>query len=242
MAMLLDIPVISVAQMIEVDRIMIDVYHIELIQMMENAGRNLASLARSLFLDNSPSEKTVLILVGNGGNGGGGMVAARRLHNWGANIQVFLTHTANDYQGVPRHQLDVLNHMGVLINDPIDHLDKLPKADLLLDTLIGYSLAGNPRGYAGKLIRLANTHPAPILSLDVPSGVDSTSGEAYNPHIQATATLTLALPKTGLVTEHAQMQVGELFLADISVPPDLYAHIGVKVGHIFSKEEILKLS
>jgi len=83
----------------------------------------------------------------------------------------------------------------MLINNPIDYLDQLSLAVFWLDTLIGSSLAGNPRGYAGKLIRLANTLPAPILSLDVPSSIDTSSGEGYNPHIQATATLTLALPK-----------------------------------------------
>ena len=83
-----DIPIPSVdtAEMIEVDRAMIEDYHIELIQMMENAGRNLAHLARMRFLDGDPREKRVLVMAGGGGNGGGALVAARRLHNWGGNV------------------------------------------------------------------------------------------------------------------------------------------------------------
>jgi len=63
------IPAITTGQMREVDRLMIDVYHIELLQMMENAGRNLAALARFHFLDGDPNRKRVLVLAGSGGNG-----------------------------------------------------------------------------------------------------------------------------------------------------------------------------
>lgn len=242
MAMLSKIPAISTAQMIEVDRLMTDVYQIELVQMMENAGRHLAALARSRFLDNNPIKKTILVLAGNGGNGGGGFVAARRLHSWGAIVHVFLAREENDFRGIPRHQLEILRRMGVMIIEPTDHLGNLPNADLLLDALIGYSLTGNPHGHAKQLIKLANSHSAPILSLDVPSGIDATRGKAFHPHITATATLTLALPKTGLISKDSISHVGELFLADISVPPELYSNIGLNIGPIFSQEEILKIA
>lgn len=225
----------------EVDRLMIEVYRIELMQMMENAGRHLAALARSEFLGGDPRGKSVLVLAGNGGNGGGGLVAARRLHNWGANVHVFLTKEIEAYQGVPQHQLATLEQLGIDITDSARAIETLPIADLILDALIGYSLAGNPHGRANELIQLANAHPAPVLSLDVPSGIDSTSGEAYDPHIQASATMTLALPKSGLVAKNTHKQVGQLFLADISVPPALYEHLGLEVGPIFAQEEILKL-
>jgi len=78
-----DIRYLTTDQMIEVDRAMIEDFKIELIQMMENAGRNLASLARERFLDGDPIGKRVVVLAGTGGNGGGALVAARRLHNWG---------------------------------------------------------------------------------------------------------------------------------------------------------------
>ena len=87
----MDIPFITTEQMREVDRLMVDVYGISLPQMMENAGRNLARAARTLFLDSDPRGKRVAVLCGGGGNGGGGMVCARRLITWGADVTVWLT-------------------------------------------------------------------------------------------------------------------------------------------------------
>ena len=80
-----------------------------------------------------------------------------------------------------------------------------------------------------------------MLSLDVPSGVDATTGETDDPAIEVAATMTLALPKVGLLAETAKANVGELYLADISVPPALYGRLGLEVGPIVANEEILKL-
>jgi len=79
------IPGISTQQMIEVDRLMIEEYGIKLIQMMENAGRNLAEMARCMC-DGSLQRKRIVVLCGLGNNGGGGIVAARHLHNWGSQV------------------------------------------------------------------------------------------------------------------------------------------------------------
>lgn len=228
------LPTLTTAQMIEVDRAMIEDYQIELLQMMENAGRNLAHLARRK-LNGDPRGKTVVVLAGTGGNGGGGLVAARRLHNWGANVLVALT---GALKGVPAHQADILQRMGI----PLVESAALPSAcDLILDALIGYSLSGSPRGAAATLIEWANRQPAPILALDLPSGLDSTTGQAFAPVIRAAATLTLALPKTGLLQPAAAPYVGELFLADISVPPELYARMGISVPPLFAESDIISV-
>lgn len=219
---------------------MVEDYRIELIQMMENAGRNLASLARSRFLDNDPRGKHILVMAGSGGNGGGGMVAARRLANWGAKVGVYLTRGIDMLSGVTTRQLQILQNIGVPITPP-HQIDFPPHTDLILDSIIGYSLRGAPRNAAAHLIRLANASQIPILSLDVPSGVDTTTGESYDPHIQAQATLTLALPKTGLMNKKVSSAVGELYLADISVPPRLYASLGLEVDPIFAQEEIIRV-
>ncbi len=92
-------PYLTTDQMREVDRMMMETYGIGLIQMMENAGRNLAHLARTRFLNGDPREREIVILAGRGGNGGGGLVCARRLHNWGAAVRVFLTHPDDDVVG-----------------------------------------------------------------------------------------------------------------------------------------------
>jgi NAD(P)H-hydrate epimerase len=115
--------------------------------------------------------------------------------------------------------------------------------DLIIDGLIGHSLSGAPKGPAAKLIRWANEQEVPVLALDVPSGLDATTGTAYSPCIRATATMTLALPKEGLRATGVEQYVGELYLADIGVPPALYASpsIGIEVGPLFAREDVIRL-
>jgi NAD(P)H-hydrate epimerase len=169
------IPSLTTAQMIEVDRAMIEDYHIELIQMMENAGRNFAELTRRQ-MGGAVKGHSVAVLCGSGNNGGGGMTAARHLHNWGANVIVALTKSADEFRGVPAHQLDILKRMNIPI---VDSASLPPTPDLILDAIIGYSLSGPPRGMAADLIQWANIQNAPILALDTPSGLDVNDGQAY---------------------------------------------------------------
>ncbi len=235
--MAIQLPALSTDQMREVDRLMVQVYHIELLQMMENAGRNLALLAKEL-LDGDILDRPVVVLAGRGNNGGGGMVAARHLLNWGAWVQVLLTHRAEEFQGVPAHQLRILQAMDL----PLAWAEEgweVPPSDLIIDAIIGYGLQGPPRGAAANLIRLANSSVAPILSLDTPSGLDTATGIPQEPCIQATATMTLALPKAGLLTPEGQQVTGQLYLADISVPPPLYEQLGLDVPPLFAPDPIL---
>jgi len=236
------VPYLTTGQMIEVDRAMMEDFKIELIQMMENAGRNLAHLARERFFEGDPRGKKVVVLAGTGGNGGGALVCARRLHTYGAQVQVFVTRPDADFTPVPAHQLDILHRMQV----PVAQAKAVTRAespDLIIDGVIGYSLKGAPRGAAGALIRWANTQGVPILALDAPSGIDTTTGTVFEPAIKATATMTLALPKEGLRAPGVEEQVGELYLADISVPPSLYAEpaLGLEVGHLFAESDIIRL-
>jgi len=237
-----EVPYLTTEQMREVDRAMMEDYKIELIQMMENAGRNLAHLARGRFFNDDPRGKRIVILAGTGGNGGGALVCARRLHNYGAQVLVCTTGPDDRFTLVPAHQLDILRQMNVPIGQG-NHMSILQNADLIIDGLIGYSLKGAPHGTAANLIRWANLSPAPILSLDAPSGVDTTTGTVYEPAIKATATMTLALPKEGLRAPGVEEQVGELYLADISVPPELYREpvLGLSVAHIFAAGDIVRL-
>ncbi|MBV7327186.1 NAD(P)H-hydrate epimerase [Chloroflexi bacterium TSY] len=143
---------------------------------------------------------------------------------------------------IPAHQLDILHRMRVSVAQA-DMVNVADASDLIIDGVIGYSLKGAPRGTAGDLIRWANSQNAPKLSLDAPSGVDTTTGTVFDPAINATATMTLALPKEGLRAPGVDAQVGELYLADISVPPELYAEpeLGLAVGHIFAQSDIVRL-
>jgi NAD(P)H-hydrate epimerase len=237
-----EIPYLTTEQMIEVDRAMIEDFGIDLVQMMENAGRALAHLARARFLGGDSRDKRVIVMAGTGGNGGGALVCARRLHGWGAQVKVFLTKPERGFAPVPAHQLRILSQMHVEV-DVSDIPIGGPSPDLIIDGVIGYSLRRAPAGTAGELIRWANAQRSPILALDVPSGVDATTGTVFDPAIAATATMTLALPKEGLRVPGVEAQVGELYLADISVPPSLYAGptLGLQVGHIFSESDIVRL-
>lgn len=114
--------------------------------------------------------------------------------------------------------------------------------DLILDAIIGYSFNDSPRGTAADLIRWANAQSAPILSLDTPSGLDVTSGTAHDPTVRAAATLTLALPKQGLLSPDARKFVGDLYLADISVPPELYANMGIVVPPLFAESDLIRVT
>ncbi len=228
------LPHLTEAQMREVDRLMVESYHITLLQMMENAGRSLALLGRLLFLEGDATNRHVSILCGTGGNGGGGLVCARHFHNQGAQVRLLLSAGVERYEGVPAHQMDVCRRMGI----PIETEPGSPP-DLIIDALIGYGLHDAPHGRTAFLIEAANAMPAPILSLDLPSGVEATSGRIHTPAIRATATLTLALPKTGL--RHARQTCGECYLADISVPPALYRQSGIEAGPFFARSPILRL-
>jgi NAD(P)H-hydrate epimerase len=242
----MNIPTLTSEQMAEVDRLMIDEYGILLIQMMENAGRNLAEQA-SRMLDNDPTGRKIVVLCGTGNNGGGGMVAARHLHNRGARVSVKLVGDPAGLKAIPAHQWDILQVMALTQADDPD----LTQADLIIDAIIGYGLTGIPRGAAADWIRRANDATVqsgnPILALDAPSGLDTTTGSAGDPGpnfvgaVRARATLTLALPKTGLMVPGARQFVGQLYLADIGVPPELYGRLQLEVGPIFTANAILKV-
>ena len=236
------VPFLTTDQMIEVDRAMMNDYRIDLVRMMENAGRNLAHLARERFLGGDPRGRRIMVLAGTGGNGGGALVAARRLHNYGAVVSVYVTKPIEEFTPVPGQQLDLLRRMGLGVESAGD-VESTETADLVLDGVIGYSLQGAPRGEAGTLIRWMNMQAAPVLSLDAPSGVDTTTGTVYEPAVRATATMTLALPKEGLRAPGVDTHVGELYLADISVPPQLYVRLfGIDLGPIFATSDVIRLA
>ncbi len=83
---------------------------------------------------------------------------------------------------------------------------------------------------------------AKTIALDAPSGLDTASGEIYDPCIHANATLTLALPKVGLLKHAARRVVGDLYVADISVPPSIYAKMEIQVPNLFAQAEIVHIA
>jgi len=232
-------PAVTAEQMREVDRIMTEDIGIDLARMMEIAGKSLAELAIRLF-----EPDRVVVLAGSGGNGGGGLVAARHLVNRGRAVNVVLAGHAAGLTGVPAEQYRILRRMGVPAiswpddGDPAELTALAEGVDLIIDALLGYSLVGDPRGPAAILIDWANSCDVPVLALDNPSGLDVTSGQLGHPCIRAAATLTLALPKRGL---SAPAPVGDLWLADISVPAVVYQRLGIHVGDVFRDTSLVSL-
>ncbi len=238
----LPIPTLTPDQMSRVDRIMVDDFGVTVLQLMEVAGQAIAVWARQRFLGGDAHSKKVLVLAGSGGNGGDGMVAARFLHSWGGHPAVWLSHEAATLQGAPAHQFRSLRTLGLPISEPDrERSDALPDADLIIDALLGFGLSGPPSGPAARLITAANAHPAPVLVIDLPSGLDARTGNPYDPCIRADATLTLALPKTGLLAPAARPVIGELAMADIGIPAEVYDRIGVRVGPVFAERSIVRV-
>jgi NAD(P)H-hydrate epimerase len=227
---------VTAEEMRRIDDITIREFQVEVVMLMENAGRATATIARQM-LQGTTIGKSVACLVGGGNNGGDGMVAARHLANWGADVEVIVGTTKDRMKSVPLGQLHILEKMGI----PIQWTDyTLGDYDLLIDGLIGYGLEGNPRDRVAMMIKDANVSGRPILALDLPSGMNATTGEAYDPCIKATATLTLALPKSGFLAPTASSLVGDLYLADISIPRKVYQSFGQQ-NILFQNDSILKI-
>jgi NAD(P)H-hydrate epimerase len=229
---LLPIPALTGQQMAEVDRIMFEELGLNVLQIMELAGYAVAAFAREHLLAGDPRGRRVVVVAGSGGNGGDGLVAARHLHGWGANVEVWLGRRP-DPTRIGGHQLAILARLGIPIHEPAA-APVLPPADLIVDALLGFSLAGAPSGATAALITAANDDDVPVLAVDLPSGLEATTGRVFDPCIRAAATLTLGLPKTGLVVASAREVVGELFVADIGVPAAAYARLGVTVEPVFA--------
>ena len=207
----------SAAVMAEVDRVAVSGHGPNLFQMMEHAGRSLA-----LTVLEVDASGPVVVLAGPGGNGGGGICAARHLANRGVDVSLVVSRPGG-LAPVSAAQLALFGETpGRVV--PVDDLAGLAPA-VVVDALVGYSLVGPLRGAEAELAAWACEVGAPVVALDVPSGVDATSGEASGPCVSAAVTVTLALPKTGLDVA----AVGVLWLADLGIPAGTFRRVGVEV-------------
>ena len=234
-----EIPVVDAATMAEVDATLVKL-GFDLRQVMETAGRAVASFARGQLLDGDPRGSKVVILCGPGGNGGDGLVAARWLQGWGANVEVWLSHSPDPAKTIPFAQFEILRRLGMVIVEPVGR-PRLPNAELIIDALYGFSLHGPPTGAGAALIKAANDHAALKLAVDLPSGLDPDTGVPYDPCFRADATLTLGLPKIGLLAEAAADWVGELALADIGIPPGALQLAGIAAPAVFAENDFIAL-
>ncbi len=231
----LRVPAVTTDQMREIDRIAIEEVGPNLFQMMENAGR---SLAETVIETSGSGWRTdpVVVLAGTGGNGGGGICAARHLANHGADVAVIITDPARLSEAAAWNLHLFRGTRGRLIG-PGDLASF--EAGVVVDAVVGYSLSGPLRGIAAEIVAWVGEQHGRVVSLDVPSGIDATSGDFNGVHVSANTTLTLALPKSGLDVA----AVGDLWLADIGIPVEVYDRAGVPVsGDLFGSGFRIRLS
>lgn len=215
-----EVPAVTADEMRDVDRIAVAEFDLALSSMIENAGRSLAWHVRDV------ADGPVTVLAGAGGNGGGGLAAARHLHNRGVDVEVVLDRQPAAFEGVPGHQLSVLQHAGVPVEVGPDGVD--PATDTAVDAVIGYGLDGAIRGTPAELVRSTNELEGSVVSLDVPSGLDATTGEVPGDAVAPDRVVTLALPKRGLGAVDAT-----LYLADIAIPEAVFEAAGINYAAPF---------
>ncbi|MDE1857492.1 MAG: NAD(P)H-hydrate epimerase [Thaumarchaeota archaeon] len=208
---------LTAGEMAEADRFAIDTLGTGVDSLMENAGVKTAEMALRL-LGGDVAGKKIEILVGKGNNGGDGLVAARHIHNWGGDVTVILGDGSAALRDSAAKQFATVEKMGVREKAPDEELE----GELIVDALLGYGARGSPREPLAGLIRRATASKLPILAVDVPSGLDATTGEPGEPCVTARATVTFGFPKTGFLDARAKGHLGDLYVADISLPKTIY--------------------
>lgn len=210
---------VTVAQMREIDRVAVDETGPNLLQMMENAGRSLAELTLRR-LERPAARSTVVVLAGTGGNGGGGIASARHLASRVDDVILCVTDVGR-LSPAARVQLAIFRHTAG--REVLPAALEGTRPDLVVDAVLGYGLSGAPRGPARELVEWAGNADVPVLSLDVPSGIDSDTATSPGVVVRPVGTLTLALPKKGLLNA----ATGDLWLADLGIPAEAFRRAGV---------------
>ena len=228
-----DVPSATAAQMAEADRIASEELRIPVDLLMENASHQIAVAARTFL--GGVANKRIVAFVGSGNNGGDALGALRHLSGWGANVGAVLSGPAERLRPLARRQHDILAKLGVPPDAAVED------ADLVIDGLLGYSVTGPPRDAVADLIRAANASRLPILAVDIPSGLHPDTGEPLGVTIRAALTVTLALPKRGLVATRSRALVGELLLADIGIPPQAFDHLTIETRGLFERGDLVRI-
>jgi len=214
----------STKQIRELDRKAIEEFGLPGLVLMENAGRGATRIALEMLT--SPGSQTALVLCGKGNNGGDGFVVARHLHNALVAIETFLTAQVDDVDpesdaGINLH---VVRKMGIPIRpvllpeEAADLGERLRKADLIIDALLGTGLSGGVREPARTLIETINASGRPVLAIDTPSGLCTDTGRVLGVAVSARRTATFAAAKRGFYKAEGPERVGRLDVVDIGVP------------------------
>src|SRR3954470_3493763 len=221
--------VLTAAQMREADRRTIEDIGIPSLVLMENAGRQVVAALEAIHTDTP--DRRVAILCGRGSNGGDGFVVARTLLQRGVDVSTFLVGAVAEVRGDARTNLEILGNLGhtiVEINDSPDwelHFSEIRGCDLLVDALFGTGLKTPLSGLFETVVADINAADLPVVSIDLPSGLSADSVEPIGPHVDATLTVTLAVPKPPLVLPPGEAHCGDVVIADIGIPEAVVAAV-----------------
>jgi len=231
----------TVKEMKSIDNRAITKHGIPGLVLMENAGRGVVKVIENCF-DLSRSPK-VTIVCGSGNNGGDGMVVCRHLQAAGAVPKCFLLGKKKKLRGDARTNLDILESAGFHIVEMENSVTReftehLQQSDLLVDAIFGTGFEGKLEGLAARVVERMCGSGIPIVAVDCPSGVNSDDGRVENLCVNATVTVTMCLPKTGLFLYPGREAVGQLWVADIGIPESITSEAGV-VAQVLESHEIV---
>ncbi|BEU87785.1 NAD(P)H-hydrate dehydratase [Selenomonas sp. TAMA-11512] len=219
-------------EMREIDRKAIEEYGVSEILLMENAGRRVAE-AFSDYLGGF-SGKKICILAGSGNNGGDAFVAARHIENQGAQVRVFLVGNPEHLtEGAKLHR-DIITKMGMQVHTLNAERDwdkfqvAMRFADGIVDGMIGTGFTGELREDVIRIIKFVNSLAKPVISIDIPTGVEADTGAAFGETILASLTVTFGLPKIGHLICPGKTATGKLLIDDIGIPNALLSDENIK--------------
>ncbi len=218
--------VVTARQMAELDRISIEQYGIPSLVLMENAGRSCAERILQVLQDKvgAPEEASVAIVCGRGNNGGDGMVIGRHLHNRGVYVEVFLLSEEDRLSADARTQLEMLKKLDVecrVIRDQEgveDLRTYLEEVHLCVDAIFGTGLTSPLNGLVKDVVEEINLSMSPVFAVDLPSGIDATTGRILGEAIRADYTGSFGLLKLGHVLLPGSLHCGETEVYDIGIP------------------------
>ena len=200
------------------------------LKLMENAG---VGTVQFIERELGPQKgRNITVVCGKGNNGGDGFVIARELKRLGAAVSVYLAGHRDDVGGDAHANLERLGSGQVVEladgREISGFVEATTKSDLVVDAVFGTGFSGVPRGLSGTVIGQMNASGRPVLAVDVPSGLNATTGVAEGECVDATWTCTMGLAKRGFYLGHGRDRVGVLHVVDIGVPADAIESVGVQ--------------
>lgn len=204
---------VSVKEMQELDRRAIGKRGILSIALMENAGRTVSEVVLSEL--KGIKNKKVAVFCGGGNNGGDGFVAARYLFNKGVKVGVYLISKRSNLKNDPEINACLLEDIGVEIREISRPLSV--DSDLIIDAIFGIGLKGEVKNPAKDIIIDLNKKSIPVISVDVPSGLDADTGKALGVSIEADITVTMQFSKKGFYKNKGPEYAGKIIIADIGI-------------------------